>query len=54
MQTLLLVCAALLATSKAEKMEFDYYLDPTQATCFLEYMGEGVQGKYKTNSPERN
>ena len=44
-RTLLLSSAILLLTANAGKLEFDYKLATGQASCFLEYMGEGVQGK---------
>ena len=44
-RTLLLSSAILLLTAKAGKLDFEYKLTSGQASCFLEYMGEGVQGK---------
>ena len=44
-RTLLLSSAILLLTANAGKLDFDYKLASGQASCFLEYMGEGVQGK---------
>ena len=30
---------------RAEKVEFDYTVDPKSTICFLESINEGVQGK---------
>ena len=44
-KTLLLVCATILATVNGEKMDFNYQLEASATVCFLEHIGESVQGK---------
>ena len=45
-RTLLLSLITLQIATNATKLEFNYKLESGQAVCFLEYMGEGVQGKF--------
>ena len=44
-KTLFIVFATTMTWVKAEKMDFNYRIDSSQTTCFLEHIGESVQGK---------
>ena len=44
-KTLFLVFAATMTMIKGEKMDFNYHVESSQTICFLEHIGESVQGK---------
>ena len=50
LKTLLLICTTAIVSIKAEKMDFSYNLAASQTVCFLEHIGESVQGKSLCNN----
>ena len=50
LKTLLLICATAILSTRAEKMDFSYNLEASQTVCFLEHIGESVQGKPLTST----